>query len=73
VIYASSGCAAGIAVLIAVIAALFVVTSWPAYFFGLLHVSQGTADRLQRTIVRGAVALTLAAAAGLLFVIFARC
>jgi hypothetical protein len=61
---AGGGCAAGIALLLATGAGLFAVTSWPAFALGLLPLSQHTAERVERGVARGALALLVVAAAG---------
>jgi hypothetical protein len=70
---AGGSCTAGIALLVATGAALFAVTIWPAFVLGLLPLSQGTADRVERGVARAALALLVVAVAGVVAVLALRC
>jgi hypothetical protein len=70
---AGTGCGVAIAALVVVATLLLVVTSWPAYFLGVLRVSESTVARTQRAVARTALALLVVATGGLLFLVLRGC
>jgi hypothetical protein len=67
------GCGFGIGFLVFAAAALFAVTSWPAYFLTFLRVSEGTIVRVRSAVVRTSLVLAIAATAAVLVLVFLGC
>jgi hypothetical protein len=68
-----SGCRIGIAALAAVGAALFAVTTWPAFVLAPLRLPEHAATRVERALARTTLVLLLAATAGACFLAVRGC
>jgi hypothetical protein len=68
-----SGCGIGIAALVAVAAAPFAATTWPAFVLGLLRLPERAATRVERALTTTTLALLLVAAVGVCFLALRGC
>jgi hypothetical protein len=63
----ATACVVGIVLLVAGVALLLVVTSWPAYVLGLLRLPNSTVARIEAAVVKTSVGLSVAATAGAVY------
>ena len=54
-------------------ALLIAATTWPAYLLGVLGFSHETAERLERAVMRTSLALLVAAAGAMVFLLVEGC